>query len=322
MAGLRAAAEPTRLRLLALCAEGELAVSELTQILGQSQPRVSRHLKLLCDAGLLRRLREGAWIFYGLETEAESANLARTMVDLLPADDARLARDRERLAAVRKARAKKAAAYFRANAARWNEIRSLHVDDALVEAALLRIFAKDREVGNFLDVGTGTGRILEIFGPKVRRGIGVDLSREMLALARANLNQASFKHCQVRLGDMYALPLADASTDVAVFHQVLHFADEPSAAITEVARVLRPSGRLVVVDFAPHDLEYLRSQHAHRRLGFSDRELGLWFRMAGLEVEGTETLAGNPLTVKIWHGRKAGAAAAKPHKSASSGSAS
>lgn len=309
LASLRAAAEPTRLRLLALCAQGELAVSELTQILGQSQPRVSRHLKLLCDAGLLGRLREGAWVFYRIE---EGAELAQTLIGQLSADDTVIARDLERLAAVRKARARKAAAYFRANAERWNEIRSLHVDDGEVEAALQRLFAQDPEIPDFLDVGTGTGRMLEIFGRKVRHGTGVDLSREMLALARANLDQASLKHCHVRLGDMYALPVPDASIDVALFHQVLHFADEPAAAIAEAARVLRPGGRLAVVDFAPHDLENLRTEHAHRRLGFGDREVGLWFRAAGLDILETESLQGRPLTVKIWLGRKQHVAPAKP----------
>jgi len=296
LAALRAAAESTRLRLLALCAEGELTVSELTDILGQSQPRVSRHLKLLCDAGLLDRFREGNWVFYRL---AERVDLGRLLVGLVPRRDPILALDRERLQAIKRQRAAQAAAYFGANAAQWDRIRSLHIDDNEVEAALLRLLPPDG-IHDLLDIGTGTGRMLEVFGRRVEHAVGVDLSREMLAVARANLERADLRHCAVRQADMYQLPLAGASFDAVVIHQVLHYADRPAAVIAEAARVLRPHGKLVIIDFAPHALEYLRTDHAHRRLGFADGEIVAWCRAAGLEPEPVQHLPCDPLTVTLW----------------------
>ncbi|MCK6449422.1 MAG: metalloregulator ArsR/SmtB family transcription factor [Alphaproteobacteria bacterium] len=305
LSGLRAAAEPSRLRLLALCAHAELTVSELTQILGQSQPRVSRHLKLLCEAGLLDRCREGTWVFYRVAQHGPGAELTRGLIDLIPPDDATLGRDLARLGDVRRARAEAAAAYFRANAARWDEIRSLHVDDRVVEGALLEMLPR-QGIADLLDIGTGTGRMLELFAERVEHAVGIDMSREMLAVARANLDKTGRRNCLVRQGDMYQLPLPDRSFDAVIIHQVLHYADEPAEAIAEAARVLRPGGRLVVVDFAPHELEHLRSEHAHRRLGFRDDEIAGWCRAAGLEPEPVVRLAGDPLTVNIWQATAAG----------------
>jgi ubiquinone/menaquinone biosynthesis C-methylase UbiE/DNA-binding transcriptional ArsR family regulator len=284
LAGLRAGAESTRLRLLALCAQGEMTVSELTQILGQSQPRVSRHLKLLCEAGLLERLPEGSWVFYRLAREGVTAGLARKLADLLPYEDPVLARDLQGFLAVREQRAQSAAEYFSQNAGRWNEIRSLYIDEREVEQALLQLIPADR-VSDLLDIGTGTGRIVELFGDRGVAAIGIDASREMLAVARANLARTNLRSCYVRHGDMYRLPWTEPGFDAVTIHQVLHFADDPGRAIGEAARVLRPSGRLVIVDFAPHELDYLRTEHAHRRLGFTDAEIIGWLREAGLEPE-------------------------------------
>jgi ubiquinone/menaquinone biosynthesis C-methylase UbiE len=303
LAGLRAAAEGTRLRLLALCAESELTVSELTEILGQSQPRVSRHLKLLCDAGLLDRFREGSWVFYRLAQHARAATLAQLLVERLPPGDATLALDRERLAAIKRQREEQAGAYFRANAVQWDRIRSLYVEEREVEAALAELLPATG-IRDLLDIGTGTGRMLEIFAPHVERVVGVDLSREMLAVARVNLERASLRNCSIRQADMYQLPLATASFDAVVIHQVLHYAERPAAVIAEAARVLRPEGRLVIVDFAPHALEFLRSEHAHRRLGFADAEVTAWCIAAGLEPEPARLLPGNPLTVALWQARR------------------
>ena len=300
---LRASAEPTRLRLLALLAEAELTVSELTQVLGQSQPRISRHLKLMGEAGLLERHQEGSWAFFRLVGEGAAAGLARGLVAALPAEDPILHRDRTRLAEIRRTRAEAASAYFRASAPEWHRIRSLHVDEGEVESALLQALELDGH-GNLLDIGTGTGRMLELFGPKVERGLGVDASREMLALARANLDKAGLRHCSVRHADMYTLPLADRSFDHVLIHQVLHYAERPDQAAAEAARVLAPGGRLAIVDFAPHELEDLRRDHAHRRLGFSDAEIQAWLRAAGLAPEAPIHLPGRPLTVGIWLGRR------------------
>jgi ArsR family transcriptional regulator len=303
LAGLRAAAEPTRLRLLALCARAELTVSELTAILGQSQPRVSRHLKLLCEAGLLDRLREGSWVFYRLSRRATASALARLLAGLVPDDDPTVALDRERLDQIKRARAESASAYFRANAAQWGKIRSLYVDESEVERALLDLMPLG-EARELLDIGTGTGRMLEILAPRAEHAVGVDTSREMLTIARVNLERAGLRNCSIRQGDMYQLPLQGASFDTVVIHQVLHYADRPAEAIQEAARVLRPGGRLVVVDFAPHELEFLRVDHAHRRLGFADAEMLDWCRGAGLEPGRARHLPGSPLTVVIWQAHR------------------
>jgi ubiquinone/menaquinone biosynthesis C-methylase UbiE/DNA-binding transcriptional ArsR family regulator len=308
LAALRAAAEATRLRLVILCAHGELTVSELAQILGQSQPRVSRHLKLLCDAGLVDRLREGSWVFYRLSAGTPAGMLARRLVDACAEDDPTVALDLQRLAAIKRQRAEQAAAYFRENAAHWHRIRSLYIDESEVEGALSEIVAA-ASPQDLLDIGTGTGRIIEVLAPQVDRALGVDQSREMLAIARVNLEEAGLKHGMVRLGDMYQLPLADASFDAVVIHQVLHYADRPAAAIAEAARVLRPGGLFVLVDFAPHELEFLRDEQAHRRLGFADAEIAEWCRDAGLEPETPRRLPGDPLTVVIWTAHRGGAPA-------------
>src|SRR5579884_462505 len=299
LTALRAVAEPTRLRLLVLCARGELTVSELAQILGQSQPRVSRHLKLLCEAGLLDRFREGSWVFYRLSAGGPTSALGRHLVASCGDSDETVALDLQRLAQIKRQRAELAAAYFRENAAHWHKIRSLYVDEREVEAALGDIVG-EAAPHDLLDIGTGTGRMLEILGPRVGHALGIDQSREMLAVARVNLERAGLVNGSVRLGDMYQLALPDASFDAVVVHQVLHYADRPAAAIAEAARVLRPGGILVVVDFAPHALEFLRAEHAHRRLGFADAEVAEWCRAAGLDPAPPRHLPGNPLTVAIW----------------------
>lgn len=300
---LRAIAESTRLRLLLLCAHGELTVTELADILGQSQPRVSRHLKLLCDAGLLDRFREGIWVYYRLAARGRAAELARQICAAVPGDDPTLALDQARLDTVKRQRAEAANAYFRANAQQWDRIRSLHVDEREVEAAVIEALGGSA-IHDLLDLGTGTGRMLEIVAARVERAIGIDLSREMLAVARANLEKAELRNCTIRQGDIYQLPLGDGSFDAAIFHQVLHYADRPSLAIAEAARTIRPQGRLVIVDFAPHALEFLRAEHAHRHLGFADAEIADWCREAGLVPEPVRHLIGQPLTVSIWVARR------------------
>jgi ubiquinone/menaquinone biosynthesis C-methylase UbiE len=282
-----------------LCARGELTVSELTQILGQSQPRVSRHLKLLCEAGLLDRFREGSWVFYRLSEAGLLSEVARHLVAACGDSDPTIALDLQRLSEIKRQRADSASAYFRENAARWDRIRSLYIDEREVEAALVQIIAA-ADPRDLLDIGTGTGRMLEVLAPRVERALGIDQSREMLAVARVNLERAGLENGLVRLGDMYRLALPDMSFDAAIVHQVLHYADRPAAAIAEAARVLRPRGLLVIVDFAPHELEFLRDEHAHRRLGFADAEVAEWCRAAGLDPAAPRRLPGDPLTVVIW----------------------
>ena len=304
-ATLKSAGEPTRLRILALLAEAELTVSDLTEILRQSQPRLSRHLRLLTEAGLVDRSREGSWAFFRLGERGGTAELARTLIGRLKTDDVIVLRDRERLAAVRANRAATAQNYFRRHAAEWDRIRRLHVADDAVESAIRAALA-DKPIRSLLDLGTGTGRMLELFGPDIERGLGLDLSLDMLALARARLDRAGLKHCSVRHGDIYDLALPRDSFDVVIIHQVMHFLDDSARAIAEAARVLRPGGRLLVVDFAPHDLEFLREEHAHRRLGFAAETVTQWLEAAGLDVLRQETLPPGPqgkIAVSLWLAR-------------------
>lgn len=306
--GLKAVAEPTRLRLLALLARAELTVTEITQVLKQSQPRVSRHLKLMVDAGLLQRFPEGTWVFYRMAERGEAAGLAKAVTALVEGDDPVLAEDSAQLEAIRKARANAAADYFAENAGRWNEIRSLYIPEESVEGAIAEMLG-GQPLGTLIDLGTGTGRILEILAPRAERAIGIDTSHEMLGIARANLERAGLRNAQVRYGNILRLdpgalglvPQADA----VILHHVLHFFEHPTEVVSQAARLLGDGGRMLIADFAPHALEHLREQHAHRRLGFSDREVKGWADASGLSVVATRELppAGavqGRLTVKLW----------------------
>jgi SAM-dependent methyltransferase len=317
VAMLRAAGDPTRLRLLLLLREAELTVSELTQILGQSQPRVSRHLKLLTEAGLIERFKEGSWVFYRAGDKGAPAQLSAAIEDLAAPSGGILDADRKRLTAVREARTAEAASFFKANAAEWERIRALHAPDTDVEAAILRLIA-GHSIESLLDAGTGTGQMLELLAPHAKRSVGVDVSPEMLAIARDRLARLKLPHCQVRLADIYRLPFPDGGAltgfDAVLFHQVLHYLDDPQAAVIEAARVLRQGGRVLIADFAPHDVEFLRSEYAHRRLGFSDREVEGWFAAAGLKPTASEAIAPTrageeKLTVRIWLAAASGARA-------------
>jgi ubiquinone/menaquinone biosynthesis C-methylase UbiE/DNA-binding transcriptional ArsR family regulator len=306
VAALKAAGEDTRLRLLALLATGELSVSDLTDILGQSQPRISRHLKLMVEAGLLVRHREGAWAFFALAPQGEGGDLARALIASLDADDAVLAADRQRLKAVREARSEAAQAYFARHAAEWDRIRSLHVADDVVEAAILEALKGER-LGALLDLGTGTGRMLQLLAQQADRLVGVDASHAMLAVARARLAEAGLR-CELRQCDVYALPFDMQGFDTIVLHQVLHFLEDPARALRETALRLKPGGRLLVVDFAPHAHEFLRSEQAHRRLGFSAQQVESWFREAGLTPQihrdfAPEASARDRLTVSLFLAR-------------------
>ncbi|MGJ3261434.1 MAG: ArsR/SmtB family transcription factor [Rhodospirillales bacterium] len=303
---LKALAEPTRLRIVALCrAGGDLAVSEFVRILGQSQPRVSRHLKLLTEAGALARIPEGSWVFYRIDDTGPAAAIVAALIDNMPGDDITFQRDRERLQAVKRERAEAAEAFFSANAREWSNIRRLHVDQKEVNACLEQLTG-DRPMGGFLDIGTGTGDMLSLFADRIDRGEGVDLSRDMLAVARSTLENDGLSHCRVRQGDLYSLPYESAEFDTVMIHQVLHYIDDVAAAITEAGRVLAPGGRLLIADFAPHEVEDLRKTYQHRRLGFADTEFDAALADAGLTLDGIEHLSGDPLTVVVWSASKPG----------------
>jgi len=297
LSSLRAVAEPTRLRLLALASRGSFCVMEFTEILGQSQPRLSRHLKLLCDCGLLDRVREGANVWFTLP-QGEDGALARDLIARLPTNDTILESDRRQAARVLAERARIASESFRAKGADWDEMRALDLPAHAVEAALLGL-VPEHVPGRLLDIGTGTGRVLELLAPRVRQGLGVDASKAMLALARARLAQPGLEHCAVRLADMYRLPLADGSFDTAVLQMVLHYAEDPAGAVAEAARVLGPGGRLIVIDLASHARDDLTVKRAHRWPGFSDTAIHHFLTEARLDAGEAVTIPG-PLDVRIW----------------------
>jgi len=301
---LRAAGEPTRLRILALLALEELSVMELSGILEQSQPRVSRHLKLMSEAGLIERFPDGAWVFYRLPSEGARRKLADAVLDLLN-ETGQPDRDYQRLETVRAEREANAAAYFERIAPRWDEIRSLYAPETSVEAAVERA-AGPGPFERVVDLGTGSGRMLTLLGRKAKMSIGLDLSQQMLNIARSNVTRAGLAKCELRHGDIFATRLPAQSADLVVVHQVLHYLSDPAAAVAEAARLVSPGGRLLIVDFAPHALEFLRAEHQHRRLGFSDEEMARWLDEAGLQS--AEPLSLSPdtegLTVKVWTGQR------------------
>jgi ubiquinone/menaquinone biosynthesis C-methylase UbiE/DNA-binding transcriptional ArsR family regulator len=309
---LRAVGEPTRLRILALLSRAELTVTELTTILRQSQPRVSRHLKLLTDAGVIDRAREGAWVFYRAREVGEIAEVKAALLKHLPDRDVMIFRDLERLDAVQAQRAGVAQKYFAANAQEWDRLRALHVAESEVEDAMVSLL-DGRHFAHHLDIGTGTGRILELLSPLAERSLGVDLSPEMLSIARARIADADLRRVQVRLGDLFELPAADGSFDLITIHQVLHFLQDPGRAVAEAARVLKPGGSLLIADFAPHQIESLRDAHQHRRLGFDAREVQSWLDIAKLQLQAVRHLppaGGQGLTVSLWLGQSPNAHAA------------
>jgi ubiquinone/menaquinone biosynthesis C-methylase UbiE/DNA-binding transcriptional ArsR family regulator len=309
---LRAAGEPSRLRIVALLAREELAVMELCQIMDQSQPRVSRHLRLLTDSGLVERFPDGGWVFYRLSADPERRAVLDLILSLVDEHDPALARDRDRLAAVRAERAARAEAYFERNAPRWDQLRSLYVSEADVEAAILA--AAEGHFRRLIDLGTGAGRMLALLAPRADASLGLDLSYEMLNIARLRVTEAGLQDVELRHGDIFSTGLPDGSADLVVVHQVLHYLGDPAAAVAEAGRLVAPGGRLLIVDFAPHTLEFLREAHQHRRLGFNEDEMTRWLSSAGLKRPKVTTLppkAAGGLTVKIWAADRKGEAAAK-----------
>ncbi len=312
---LRALSDPTRLRIMRLLAHMELAVGELAQVLGQSQPRVSRHVRILCDAGLAERQKEGSWVFLrsaiGEDRAPPLGAAAALLLSTAERDDAtfaaRCAEDRRHLAAIRAARETKAEAYFARHADEWDTLRNLHSPDEPVETALakaLQTIARNENLGSLLDVGTGTGRMAELFAHDASHVTAFDKSPEMLRIARARLQTLPAEKVELVQGDFTALPFEDASFDTVLFHQVLHYAQEPRGVLAEASRVTRDGGIVAIVDFAAHDREELRERHAHARLGFSDEQMLSLLSEAGFTSQQPIALPGARLTVKIWTARK------------------
>jgi ArsR family transcriptional regulator len=304
LAIFRAIGDPSRLRILLLVKGMELAVGEIAQVLQQSQPRVSRHLRILAESGLVERVREGAWVFVRLGPAAISGpalSAIEALATVVPGAADLGASDRTRLGQVRADRAAAVDSWFAAHAGEWEQERSLHTREVGVEQAIVAALAGD--LGDLVDVGTGTGRMVELLGPRARSALGLDRSPEMLRIARNRLEAVGLASARVQAGDMYEMPLSPASADTLVLHQVLHFADNPAAAIAEAARVLRPGGRLLVIDLMPHNREELRVERRHLRLGFADEAVLGWMADAGLAGDVARRLpaeAADQLGVTLW----------------------
>jgi len=311
----KALADPTRLRILRLLGAMELAVGELAQVLGQSQPRVSRHVGILCDAGLAERRREGSWAFLratgGAETGSPLPDAVSRLLAIAEREDADFAMqcqaDRRELSAIRAAREEAAQGYFARHAEEWDELRRLHSPDRIVEDALIAALG-DAPLGQLLDIGTGTGRMAELFAGQADGVVALDKSLDMLRLARAKLQHLPADQVELVQGDFTSLPFAAQQFDTVLLHQVLHFAQDPALALAEASRVTRSGGRIVIVDFAAHDHEELRERHAHARLGFSDRQVKALLRDAGFAARAPVALNGGELVVKIWIGQRRDAA--------------
>ncbi len=318
LAALKAAGEATRLRILALLQLGELNVSDLTHILDQSQPRISRHLRLLDEAGLIERFREGSFVYCRLAQQEVVGELVNKAISLLDIDDEpMLANDRQRATRLRERRIEASQIWFKANAAKWDQIRSLYVSDHKVEAAMLDLLSKGASKGPYglvLDLGTGTGRVLELFADQADRVIGFDRSHSMLEYARTRLSGKGLENCQVRQGDLTDLAYEGGQADLVVLYQVLHFLIEPEKALQESSRLLKPGGQCLIVDFSPHNLDFLREEFAHERLGFSQEQMGRWLKNAGLKpqkVMQLEADAGESeqkLNLSLWLAEKQGQA--------------
>ena len=305
---LRAAGEPTRLRILALLRECELSVGELVSVLGQSQPRLSHHLKALTSAGLTERMPEGAWVFYRLPSAGWARELLDSMFDLIDSQTGDFPADASRLEEVRETRRKSADAYFSSIASDWDRLRAMHYPEDLIEAAILKL-AGPGPYGRVVDLGTGTGRMLTLLGGRARETEGLDLSHQMLTLARSKLAEAGLPHVRVRHGDATATPFESASADIVIVHQVLHYLEDPEKVLREASRILAPGGRLIVVDFAPHGHEFMREAFGHRRLGIREDYMKTWITRSGLDDE--QVMRFEPpkdlergLAVLIWCARK------------------
>lgn len=304
LSALKAAGDQTRLRLLVLLSRAEHNVKDLTEILGQSQPRLSRHLKLLTSAGLIERFQEGSWVYYRIARDGAAAALIKKMLRTVNPKDHIFSNDRLAAEKVMAARAGEAQAYFKTHAKDWDSIRRLYVREELVEDEMEMLLGPQK-VETLLDLGTGTGRILERFHPLFQSGIGIDINKEMLRHARARLDRIAITSCELRHGDITNLPLEDESADIIIMHQVLHFFAEPKLACSEAARLLKRGGRLLIVDFAPHKEDKLRTDFAHQRLGFEENQLWQILKEAGLKQRSFNSLSStsikeHALDISLW----------------------
>ena len=295
LSALKAASDETRLRLLVLLSQTEHNVKDLTEILEQSQPRLSRHLKLLTTAGLIERFQEGAWVYYRSARGGCCHRLLESILKTTNLTDRLFQQDQKRAEKVKAKRASEAQHYFKTHAKDWDKIRSLYVAEDKVETEMQKLLGC-APVDLLLDLGTGTGRILELFANQFNKAIGIDINHEMLRHARARLDRLNLNNCELRQSDITKLSFADECADVIIMHQILHFFSKPQEVCRQAARLLKPGGHLLIVDFAPHSNEQLRQDFAHQRLGFTETQIWTWLKAAGLKAKKHKQLSNTQST--------------------------
>ena len=298
--GLKAAAEPTRLRIIALCAHADLTVSEICQILGQSQPRVSRHLKLLIESKILENHREASWVYYRLNNSPNAPDLGHVIADMIPAEDKTLTQDLQNLEEVRQSRADKAAEYEQSNSQALKAMRDLYAENSAIEDAIADAIPDN--ANSLLDLGTGTGRILEMIADRITYGVGIDMSPEMLTIARHTLESKGLRNCTVQHGDVTRLQL-DEQFDAIVGHMILQYADTPDKLIRNAVSHLNDGGTLVIVDFAPYS-DTVAETIGQNHKGFSNDDIQGFFAKAGLTPQKSQLIKGKKLDVFVWSAKK------------------
>jgi DNA-binding transcriptional ArsR family regulator len=296
---LKAISEPTRFRLVRLCAQGELTVSELMRIVGQSQPRVSRHLKLLQDAGILERFREQHWVFYRVAQEEHYQLLVSGLIKQIEKNETIIQLDQSRLIELQAARATLSETFIETELPDWLRLHEYHGDTARFESAVQDALA-EKTVGHLLDVATGTGRMLKIVGPLASSGVGIDLSKKMVTVARSVLAESGLAHLTVRQEDMYQMRFAARHFDTITIDQVLYFATNPDALIKETARVLKYGGRLLVVAFTAS-----KTAKTPPSVGIELSDIQQWIESAGLKITNTNILPGDSLDISLLVSEKA-----------------
>ncbi|MEP6341692.1 MAG: metalloregulator ArsR/SmtB family transcription factor [Maricaulaceae bacterium] len=304
---LKTLGHPDRLRILAILSHGDFTVSEITKVMGLSQPRVTQYINTLEAVGILERLKEGSWVFSRLRRQnAKNWAIVSAVLSQLPDDDAVLMADFRRLGEIKTARAEAANAFFAQAANDQDQLGIEYLPREDIDAEL-RSLLGDGPHELLVDLGTGSGRVLTVLADLFGRGIGIDNSRDMLGVARHSLNKSELTHMRVRQGDLNNTGLVGSDASVVTLHQVLHYLERPAEAIAESARLLSDHGQLIIIDFDSHDFDDFRDRFAHRHLGFSDNTIATYFKSCGLTLSQTRTVETRESypNVKLWCGIKA-----------------
>ncbi len=288
---LKALADPCRLRLTAVLLSGEFTVQELTRIMDMGQSRISRHLKILTEAGVLTVKRQGTWSYYRAGEECRFFSAIRPAFERELEMLTERSRDMAAVAEVLEERRRRSQEFFDRHARQWDDLARTLLP---VPEYHKRLIKQVPEGVTLLEIGIGTGALLIELAARAANVIGVDHSPAMLEEARRRLANDGVSSVELRLGEMSHLPLSDGSVGCVVANMVLHHAADPAAVLAEIRRVLVPGGVLLLADLARHEREAAREQLADQWLGFEENELTDWLKLAGFAVVTTELVAADP----------------------------